>query len=203
MHRPLLCILGFGGHARSVADIALAAGIDDLVFVDANARPGENFAGFPALSSFEQLPAGRTLAYFPALGDNVLRQQLVGDASLPFTTLISPTASIGRLSVVHVASLVAHHAHVGPSASIGRGAIINTGAIVEHESIVGDFSHVAVNATVGGRSRLGRRVLVAAGAVVINGMSVCDDVLIGAGATVVADITESGTYVGSPARRVR
>lgn len=203
MARPLLCVLGFGGHARSVADVALAAGVEDLVFIDANARPGESFAGFPALSSFEQRPADRLLTYFPALGDNLLRQGLIGDASLPFVTLISPTASIGRQSVVGMAVLIAHHAHVGPSAAIGMGAIINTGAIVEHESVVGDFSHVAVNAAVGGRSRLGRRVLLGAGAVVINGISVCDDVLIGAGSTVVADILEAGTYVGSPARRIR
>ncbi|RYG21463.1 MAG: hypothetical protein EON93_25905 [Burkholderiales bacterium] len=68
---------------------------------------------------------------------------------------------------------------------------------------LGDFPHVAVNAAVGGRSRLGRRVLLGAGAVVINGVSVCDDVLIGAGSTVVADILKPGTYVGSPARRIR
>jgi UDP-N-acetylbacillosamine N-acetyltransferase len=38
-----LLILGFGGHARSVADVAIASGITQLCFIDANAKPNESF----------------------------------------------------------------------------------------------------------------------------------------------------------------
>ena len=34
-------------------------------------------------------------------------------------------------------------------------------------------------------------------------VTVCDDVVIGAGSVVTKDITEPGTYVGNPARRLR
>ena len=42
-----LALLGFGGHARSVADVALTAGFDRLLFVDENVQRGESFLGFP------------------------------------------------------------------------------------------------------------------------------------------------------------
>ena len=45
-----LYVLGIGGHARSVADAAVAAGFPDILLVDAAARPGETFAGFPSLT---------------------------------------------------------------------------------------------------------------------------------------------------------
>ncbi len=199
---PGLYILGFGGHARSVGDVALAAGVAHLLFIDPNARPDESFAGFPAVTALPQSADKRWRA-FPAAGDNARRMQQIATCPLPMAVLMAPSAHMGVGSVVGEGSLIAAGAHLGPLSRIGGGVIVNTGAIVEHESVVDDFSHVSVNAVVAGRSRIGRRVMVGAGAVVIDGVAVCDDVTIGAGATVVADIVEPGVYVGTPARRIR
>jgi len=191
--------LGFGGHARSVADVALAVGVNDMIFVDARARPGETFAGFATLTSLPvPLAAGWTL--FPAMGENLARKAAFGHHDHMPPKLISPTATIGILAEVGPGTLVGHHAHIGPAAVIGRGVIINTGAVVEHECQVGDFSHISVNATVAGRTRIGSNVFVGAGATVIDKISICDDVIVGAGATVVDHILTPGTYVGTPAR---
>ena len=46
---------------------------------------------------------------------------------------------------------------------------------------------------------LGDRVFVGANATIRNLVSVCSNVVIGAGAVVTKDITEPGTYVGVPA----
>jgi UDP-N-acetylbacillosamine N-acetyltransferase len=201
-HTPVgLYLLGFGGHARSVADVAVAAGITQLVFVDANAKPGESFADFPAIVALPAKPeAGWQL--FPASGDNRQRQEQVANASLPVATLIAPIAYLGLRAEILSGAFIAHHAHIGPAARIGCGTIVNTGALVDHESVVGDFSHVSVNATVAGRCRIGSFVMVGAGATVIDRIRICDNVTIGAGATVVRDIVEPGTYVGTPARRL-
>lgn len=197
-----LYILGFGGHARSVGDVALAAGVAHLLFVDAKARADESFVGFAAVTALPGVPDARWKA-FPAAGDNTLRMEQIANCSLPLAVLLAPSAHIGAGVVVAEGSLVAAGSHLGPLSRIGRGVIVNTGAIIEHESAVGDFSHVSVNAVVAGRSCIGRRVMVGAGAVVIDGVTVCDDVTIGAGTTVVADIVEPGVYVGTPARRIR
>ncbi|MER8853813.1 NeuD/PglB/VioB family sugar acetyltransferase [Mesorhizobium australicum] len=197
-----LYVLGFGGHARSVADVALAAGVKSLLFVDANAAPNEDFAGFAVVSSMPH-PASDGWAVFAAQGDNLRRRQALESAVLRSVVLVSPTATIGRLAEIGEGTLVAHHAYIGPAARVGRGVIINTGAIVEHECEVGAFSHISVNAVVAGRSRIGSNVLVGAGAIVIDGIRVCDDVMIGAGATVVDHIVATGTYIGTPARLMR
>jgi sugar O-acyltransferase (sialic acid O-acetyltransferase NeuD family) len=194
-----LYILGFGGHARSVADIAVAMGFGQLAFVDDNAQPGEAFAGFPVLRHMPADPAPGWLV-FPAVGDNVRRRALSDKQALELARLIAPTASIGLAAVISGGVLVAHHAHVGPGARIGRGAILNTGAIVDHETQVGAFTHISINAAVAGRCTIGANVMIGAGAVVIDGISIAEDVIIGSGATVVADIAHAGTYVGTPAR---
>jgi UDP-N-acetylbacillosamine N-acetyltransferase len=199
-----LLILGFGGHARSVADVALAAGIDALLFIDPNARDGEHFLGHPVLREFHgELPAGWQC--LPAAGDNRRRQQQVETirkAGWALATLVSPTATIGAGASIAPGSLIAHHAHIGPRATIGAGAIINTGAAVEHECVVGDYVHVSVNATLAGRSRLGDFVFLGAGATVIDAVTVGSDITVGAGGVVVMTIEEPGIYVGVPARRI-
>lgn len=193
-----ILILGFGGHARAVADIALSCGFTSLLFYDPNARIGENFLGHEVVGN---LPDDIDWPCIPASGDADTRKGQVEEAmrrGWRVATLVSPHASMGPGSSIGAGTVVGHHAHVGPMARIGTGCIINTGAIVEHESVVGDFTHISVNSTVAGRSTIGQRVFLGAGATVIDQISVCDGVVIGAGGVVASSISESGTYVGVP-----
>ncbi|HEY0158852.1 MAG TPA: acyltransferase [Thermoanaerobaculia bacterium] len=51
-------------------------------------------------------------------------------------------------------------------------------------------------------TRIGNRVSIGSNATVLP-VSICDDVVIGAGAVVTRDISEPGIYAGNPARRLR
>lgn len=199
-----LLIFGFGGHARSVADVALAGGVEELRFIDGNARADESFHGFPVLASWnEPLPEG--WAAFPAAGDNQRRRQQIDAieaADWPLATIIAPSATLGIQCSIAAGCFIGHQAHVGPVASVGKGCIINSGAIVEHESVVGEFSHIAVNATLAGRSRIGRGNFIGAGATVIDGITLVDDIQVGAGGVVSRSLDASGLYVGVPVRKV-
>jgi UDP-3-O-[3-hydroxymyristoyl] glucosamine N-acyltransferase len=97
---------------------------------------------------------------------------------------------------------VASGVYIGPKAEIGAGCILNTGAVIEHDVCIGDFSHVSVQATVAGYSRVGSRCMIGAGATVIDRVRIPDQTTIGAGATVIRDVPLAGTYVGCPARLV-
>ncbi|MBR0850298.1 NeuD/PglB/VioB family sugar acetyltransferase [Bradyrhizobium diazoefficiens] len=200
-----LIILGFGGHARSVAEVALATGYEDLIFVEPTASPGENLWGHPAQSTFDgPIPPGWQT--FPGSGDNRTRRaqvQTIQDHAWPLATLIAPSATICRDASIASGCFVAHHAHIGPLSTVGTGCIINTGALVDHESSIGEFTHVSVNSTVAGRCRLGRFVFLGAGATVIDKMSIADSITIGAGAVVTEPLMHAGTYVGIPARPIQ
>jgi UDP-N-acetylbacillosamine N-acetyltransferase len=198
-----LLILGFGGHARSVADVALAAGHESLLFVDENARDGEHFLRFPVQRAFAgRIPDG--WACIPASGDNERRKaqiELADSSGWPLATVVAPSATVGAGATVSRGCFLGHHAHIGPFSFIGTGCIINTGAVVEHECAIGDYTHIAVNATVAGRSKIGAFVFLGAGTTVIDGIAVGDHVTIGAGGVVVVPIEIPGTYVGVPVHR--
>jgi sugar O-acyltransferase (sialic acid O-acetyltransferase NeuD family) len=198
-----LVLIGFGGHARSVADVALTAGYSRLLFVDEQAKDDESFLEFPVQRSMPL--ESSDWVYLPCAGDNQKRfvqiRQLIA-RNLPVATIISPTATIGHGAMVARGCFVGHHAHIGPLARIGAGCIINTGAVVEHDCKVGDCAHVSVHACVAGGSTLGERVFVGAGSVVIDKIDVASDVVVGAGGVVVNSIDSGGIYAGIPARRI-
>jgi len=197
-----LIILGFGGHARSIADVALSAGITKLIFVDKNARPGEVLGEHPVVKDMPNfIPDGWRV--LPASGDNERRhQQLLwaADQGWQVATLVAPSATIGYAARLGKGVFVAHHVHIGPFAEIGDGCIINTSAVVEHETKIGCYSHVSVNSTVAGRSAVGDHCFIGAGATVIDSLQLCDRVTLGAGACAVKNLDKPGTYVGVPAR---
>lgn len=198
-----MLILGFGGHARAVADVALNCGIRQLIFVDENARDGESFQGFPVQKACPLQPL-KSWVCLGASGDSIKRQTQIIDArnaGWPISVLIAKTATVGVGAIVSEGCFVGQHAHIGPMALVNEGCIINTGAIVEHDCIVGDYSHISVNATVAGRSRIGSSVFIGAGATVIDGVEICSNATIGAGSVVIADITQPGMYAGAPAKR--
>ena len=56
---------------------------------------------------------------------------------------------------------------------------------------------------VAGTVTIGKSTWIGIGATVINNLSICANCMIGAGSTVIKDIKEEGTYVGSPIRKVR
>lgn len=199
-----MLVLGFGGHARSVADVATDCGIAELLFVDDKAREGESFAGFRVLREWpDTLPQGWSA--LPASGNAALRRssaRLATERGFPLMTLVSRNAYVARGALIGRGSFVAHGAHIGPCVRIGEGCIINTHAVVEHECVVGDFTHVSVNSTVAGRCNVGTDTFLGAGSTIIDGVRVADHIVVGAGAVVAEDLLQAGTYVGVPARRI-
>ena len=85
---------------------------------------------------------------------------------------------------------------------IGKGCIINTGATVDHDNQIGDYVHISPGVHLAGTVNIGKGVWLGIGSIVSNNLHVADDCMIGVGAVVIKDITESGTYVGNPARRL-
>lgn len=201
-HPHGLMVIGFGGHARSVADVALALGIRSLRFVTATAAVDERWAGHPVVRDLpERLDAGWQA--FLACGDGATRQRdfaRIAASGWPLATIIAPTASVSNLAAIADGVFIGHQAHVGPGTRIGRGTILNSGSITEHDAEIGCFAHISVNSTIAGYARVGDGCFIGAGATVIDKVSIAADVVIGAGAVVTRNITRAGTYVGVPAR---
>lgn len=189
-----LYILGCGGHARSVAEVAVYNDKNiKIVFVDDNAKENETIFGFPVI---KELPA-HAKNIFAAVGDNALRKKFAEQYQL--ITIVSKSAITGINAILGKGVFVGHKAYVGPEAVIGDGTIVNTGAVIEHETKIGAFCHIAPNAVVCGRAVIGDNVFIGAGSSVVDSVNICADCCIGAGSVVIASLHEQGVYAGTPA----
>jgi sugar O-acyltransferase (sialic acid O-acetyltransferase NeuD family) len=199
-----LLILGAGGHGRVVADAALAQGAwSEVRVTDSDAaKYGNVLMGGLTVEPLQQALRGAGALHL-AIGSAAMRERQARGLTLPFASVLHPHASVSPYAQVSDGCFVAARAVVAPNARLGAGTIVNHGAVVDHDVQVGEFSHVAPMVALGGNARIGSRVLVGAGAQVLPGVHICDDVVIGAGAVVLADVDTPGVYAGVPARRVR
>lgn len=196
-------IIGAGGHARMVADIALLRGDRVLGFLDDSPNATGAY-GIPVLGDVAAFSAYPDASFIIGIGNAQVRQRLAQKLNgVRWYTAIHPSAVISPLGVsIGEGTVVAANACINPGAEIGKHCIINTAAVVEHDNQIADFAHISVGAKLGGGVSVGPLSWVGIGATISNGVSVCGACMLGAGAVVVKDIHQPGTYVGVPARRL-
>ncbi|MEO7157245.1 MAG: acyltransferase [Vicinamibacterales bacterium] len=114
---------------------------------------------------------------------------------------VGPFVEIQRGVRVGARTRVQSHAFVCELVSIGEDCFVGHGVVFVNDPF-------RVGAPARGRrelweaTKVGNRVSIGSNVTLLP-VSICDDVVIGAGAVVTRDITEPGIYVGNPARLLR
>ena len=104
---------------------------------------------------------------------------------------IQNDVTIGERTRIQSHSFVCSNTEIGADCFIGHGVMFINDKFVDRK-LSKDFLP----------TKLGNKVYVGSNSSILP-VSICDDVVIGAGSVVTKDITESGTYVGNPARRLK
>lgn len=206
-----LLIFGGGGHGRVVADLAYVLGHKVAGYVDRDPtkigeivepRGGKVLYGEEEFLCLRGLPEGID-ALALAIGDNASRLTCLEELrGLPIPPLVHPAATVSPSAEVGRGTVVFAGAVVNAAARLGDAVIVNSGAIVEHDCVLEDGVHVSPGAVVCGGVHLGRGTWVGAGATVIQYLEVGADVVVGAGAVVHRNVPSGETVVGVPCHSI-
>lgn len=198
-------IIGASGHGKVIADIIVNSDDKVLGFLDdADDVQGKKIIGFPVLGKIADYVNYRDCEFVIAIGNPFIREKIAIELPVKWYTAIHPTAVISSLDVeIGEGTVIMANAVVNPSVKIGKHCIINTGAIVEHDNILEDYVHLSPNVTLTGIVKVGKSTHIGAGSCTKQVINIASDCIIGAGSVIVKDITESGTYVGVPARKIK
>lgn len=209
MNMENIVLVGFGGHAKSVADCIERQGKFCIAGYTENEKKDSKYR---YLGTDDVLPelydSGIHYAFACVgyLGKGAIRNRIYNELknigfNLP--VIIDPSAIVSNSAQIGEGVFIGKDAVINAEAIIGKMAIINTKALIEHECIVGDFSHIAVGAVLCGQTRVGKESLIGANATVVQDVKIADNVIVGAGAVVPKDIDYMGTYAGVPACKIR
>ena len=114
---------------------------------------------------------------------------------------VGPFVEIQNDVVIGARTRVQSHAFICELVTIGADCFISHGAMFINDRMSAGKPAFGARET-WGRTTLGDRVVVGTNATILP-VTICDDVMIGAGSVVTKDITKPGIYAGNPARFVR
>lgn len=185
-----LSIIGSGGFGSEVKLWALQSGYDEVAFyVSDEYRKDEQ----PLSALPDNIPA--VIAIGNPQGRKKIADQIETNGNVIHKTAITSTYSNGMI--------LCPYAVITTNVSAGIHLHMNLHSDIGHDSIIGDYVTLSPGARVSGKCKIGNCVYIGTNAMVREGISVCDNVTIGAGSVVVKDITEPGVYVGIPAKKIK
>jgi sugar O-acyltransferase (sialic acid O-acetyltransferase NeuD family) len=201
-----LLIVGASGHGKVVADIALKMNKWKIInFLDDN-ESIKSSMGLDVIGTSEDVIKHlNEYEIFVGIGSNTTRQrihEMLETAGACIPILIHPNAIIGNEVEIGNGTAVMAGAIVNCCTKIGKSCIVNTGSTIDHDNYIEDYVHISPGAHLAGSVKVGQGSWLGIGSVVSNNISIASECKVGAGAVVVKEITESGTYFGVPARRV-
>lgn len=204
-------IIGASGHGKVIANIASYA-YDKIYFLD------DDISMYDKCISMgkRKIPVIGDSSYaikykneadaIVAIGNCKIRERILKlliKNNVSIATLIHPTAVIAEDVSIGIGTVVMGNAVINSGTIVGNGVIVNTGATIDHDNNIKNFVHIAVGSHIAGSVIIDERTWVGAGTVVSNNLNICSDCMIGAGAAVISDINEKGTYVGVPVKRIK
>ncbi|MBT2971820.1 MAG: hypothetical protein B6D72_10755 [gamma proteobacterium symbiont of Ctena orbiculata] len=206
--KPLV-IIGSGGHAGCLLDVAQLAAFTVAGFIDRTRSAGALVNGLPVLGGDELLFDTAFTArhrFAVGIGNPVARRrygELLLEKGADCPAIVNPSC------------------YVSPYATLGRGVLLMGMNAVNHGARLDDFVALDWQVTIGHGSHLGSAVFAGPGSRVAGdvvcgkdsylglGSQVIEQVkigrgsLIGAGSTVTRDIPDNVVAVGSPAKVIR
>ena len=207
-----LCIFGTGGFGRETLlifiDCLKSQGIssyaDHVVFmVDDECYDEFQIMGVRVirLSDFDVAK----YKVIVAVGDPEVRRSIVEKLPLDteYPVLVHPASVLSDWVKLGEGTIVAAGVAVTCNIEFGRHTHLNLHTTVGHDCVLGDYFTSAPGVAISGNCTIGECVYFGSNASVRQGISICSDVTIGMGGTVVKSINESGVYVGNPVSKLR
>ena len=207
-----LYIIGAGGFGREVA--WLVERINEIEqtwnikgFIDDNeSRWGTKENDYIVLGGCDYLKTLGEVYAVCAIGAAKVRKSVIEkiqESSIKFATLIDPSVLISKRVEVGEGTIICANSILTVDIKIGKHVIINCDCTIGHDDIIDDFVTIYPSVNVSGNVHLGECSELGTGMQIIQGKTVAKNTIIGAGAVVVKDIEISGTYVGSPAKKIK
>lgn len=201
-----LIIIGASGHGKVVADIAVKVNKwERIAFLDDDESINGTMNFEVIGKTDDAFKYAESADFFIAIGSNAVRERIQNkliEQGLNVVSLVHPSAVIGTDIEIGMGTVVMAGVVINSASRVGKGCIINTSSSIDHDNVIEDYVHISPGVNLAGTVKVGKGSWLGIGSVVSNNVNIYSSCKIGAGSVVVKDITEPGTYVGVPVRKL-
>jgi sugar O-acyltransferase (sialic acid O-acetyltransferase NeuD family) len=206
-HPQALLILGDGPFAVEALDIAEAAGIAALGFVNSVQRPAPaaRLAGQPVFF-VDDIPYRPQECRLVCAIVTTRRRDFIArmlGQGFGFASLIHPFANISKRAAIGEGCIVNAGVVISPNAALGAHTIVNRGGLVGHDVRTGQGCTFGPGSNIAGHVSIGDASFVGQGAVIRERLRIGSHAVVAAGAVVLADVGDGEMVAGVPARVVK
>ena len=207
-----IVIFGTGGMARDLhallRDLVSATSrFEVLGFLDDDhTRHGQRVHGLPVLGDAAWVATRTDVEVAVGIGSPPAKRRVVHRlrrAGARFPSLVHPTAVVGREVTLGEGTVVSAGCVFTTDISVGPFVTVNTACTLAHDDVIDAYATLAPGVHLAGNVRLRTGAELGIGAVAIQGVTVGEWSIVGAGAVVTTDVEPNVTAVGVPARIVK
>lgn len=203
-----ILIIGAGGLGKEVADLIRCMNQFEIVgFLDDDpGKRGILVNQIPVLGGIEklkELPNVQCLAI--AIANPKVKKRLFQIAATDgflFPNLIHPSVTLGSDVMMGQGNIICAGTILSTEVCLHDFITINPHCGIGHESTLHSYSTLYWGVHIGGNTVIQSGCEFGTHSCVLQGLSITDNVVLGAGAIAVKSIEASGTYVGIPARKL-
>lgn len=130
-------------------------------------------------------------------------EKLKNNKNLYFPNIIDKNSIIDKDVKLGIGNIICAGTIATVNITISNFNIIDLNCTLGHDDILNDYITIYPNVNLSGCVEIKDLVEIGTGTQIIQGKCITSNVIIGAGATVVKDIDEAGTYVGVPAKKIK
>lgn len=203
-------IIGASGFGKEVAWLIeeldkwdIAGFIDDNEFLQ-----GEEINGIPVVGTCDFLQnRNQSTNVVIAIGNPQIRfkiyNTLKSNKNLHFPNIIAKGIRISDAIEMGKGNIICSNSILTVNIRLGDFNQINLDCTIGHDSILNSFITIYPSVNVSGNVKIGDFCELGTGSKIIQNKKMTDKVIMGAGAVVIKDILISGTYVGTPAVKIK
>ena len=200
-----LVIVGAGGFGRETALMVDQMQSWNLVgFYDDGLQPGTMVNDQAVIGNINKLnEVTSDLAVVIAIADPSIRQQIahsLKNEKLYFPTLLHPTVIAGHTAnKFGKGCIITAGVILTTGITLGDFVIVNLATTIGHDVSIDHYTSIMPQCSISGSVKLGERCFVGSGSRILQGISIGDDSIVGAGAVVTKSFEANSKLVGVPA----
>lgn len=208
-----IVIIGAGGFGREVQWLIERINAKEIIwqlkgYIDDGIEAGTKINGYPVLGGIDYLlEMEEEISVVCAIGSAQIRKKVIEKISnknnIEFPNLIDPNVQMSNYIELGRGNVICAGSILTVNISVGDFTIVNLDCTVGHDVILNSFVTVYPSVNISGCVKIGECTEIGTGTKIIQGKTIGNKVILGAGAVVVKDIEIPGTYVGVPVKAVK